>query len=153
MKKIEKILDILKKDGLVDDDKLAKIEKLISEGRLFEDVLLELKIVDDNKLAKIKSDLFNVPLISLLETAIDVDVLNLISRGVAENYRIICFEKSDESLKFAIVNPGNFQAISAADYIAKEEGLRSEFFVASRESFHFAYKQYKALSDEVSSEL
>jgi type IV pilus assembly protein PilB len=48
-----------------------------------------------------------------------------------------------------MVNPDNFQAMEAVDFLAKKEGFLTEYFLISNNSFRAAFKLYKNLNEEL----
>src|SRR4029077_12414859 len=69
------------------------------------------------------------------------------------NYKMVAFEKNNDELKVALVDPLNLKAIEAAEFIAKKNNLRPSYFIVSKANFNNADRLYKALYEEVGEEL
>lgn len=154
MSKVVDLLNLLVERNLLDAEQIQSIlEEAKDEKKTIDDILLKNQIVSSEKLAEVKSALFSLPYADLTEKEIDEGILNTISSEVAENYRIICFDKLTGKIKVGITQPDNFKAIEAVDFLAKGNNLLVEYYFISKESFNNAFKQYKSLAKELSSAL
>lgn len=150
----EEILKLLVQEKLVSEDNLALAKQLaVSSGKPVEDIILEKKMVDVEELFRMKAAVLNLPYKDLFEKKIDGDALKIIPFEVAENYKIVCFEKGDKKIKIGIVDPENFKAIEAVSFLAKEENLQTEYYLISPQSLKASFKQYKEFSEEISTAL
>ncbi|KKQ60327.1 MAG: Type IV pilus assembly protein PilB [Parcubacteria group bacterium GW2011_GWE2_38_18] len=149
MNKQDELLELLVKKNIVSNEKLAEI-KLLMLKRPLEEVLLEKNIIDIEKLTEAKASLYGFAYQSLVEKGIEEQVLNIIPFEVANNYKIISFNKTDNRVDVGLVDPDNFKAIEAVDFLANESGIAVKFFIISSTSFLSALRQYKTLSDEIS---
>src|SRR3989339_635578 len=116
MDKQEKILNILKRDNLIREEQIEEIKKEISKDSSKFDEFLN-KIIDNEKIVKAKAEFYNLPYMDITEMDISEGVLNVISREVAENYHIICFDKIGRTIKVGIVDPDNFKAVEAVNFL------------------------------------
>lgn len=154
MVKSEEILKVLNEYNLISQTQLAGlVSEAQADNKSIVDILLDKKIIDAEGLAKINAKIANFPYANLLEADIGETVLNIIPNEVAENYKIICFEKSGNKTKVGIVDPDNFKALEAIDFLAKEAGLTVEYYLISEASFRTAVKKYKTLDKELSTAL
>ena len=128
-------------------------EKAKADKKDIEDILVNKEIISLENLAKLKATLYNLPYENLREKSIDENAINIISREVAENYKVICFLKQGRKIKVGITDPDNFKAIEAVDFLSKGNGLEVEYFFVSKDSFGEAVKKYKSISEELSSAL
>ncbi len=138
---------------LITDEQLIEIKKLPEYKSSPEEALIKSGFIDVEDLIKIKSKIYNLNYHSLIGVKISDQVLNLIPAEVAENYKIVCFEVAKGKMKVGIVDPENFKAIEAIDFLAKEESLQPEYFLISALSLNNALKHYKTLGKEVSKAL
>ncbi len=154
MTKQEELLKIVFKNGLISEEELKKIkeEEKVSKKSI-ESILLQNKVISEEDLVKLKATLFAMPYANLLEAEIEDKVLNIFSKDIAQNYKIICFDKNGDKIKVGIVDPGNFKAIEAVDFLAKRNKLRVKYYLISPSSFHKAFKRYESLAKELSSAL
>lgn len=154
MEKQDELLKILIDNKTLSLEQAIEIKKLADDKKIgYEDILVAKKIIDSESLVKIKAGMYNMSAISLLEKEIPIATLNTIAGEVAENYKIICFEKNGNKIKVGISDPENFKAVEAMDYLAKGQGLEVAYYLISRESFAAAIKKYKSTSEELSTAL
>ncbi len=154
MAKQAEIIKILERTGVLTAEQLPEIMAEAQNGKKeFTEVLLEKNIVDAEALCKIKAEAYKLPYENLLEKQISEGVLNTISSEVAQNYKIICFDKTSRKIKVGITDPENFKAMEAIDFLAKEGKLQVEYYLISEDSFRAAFKQYQSLDKELDTAL
>ena len=154
MAKNKKILELLLKKGLISSGQAVEMLDEIKKGeKSIESLISEKKLISSEELTKIKAEAYGLLYENLTETEITQGILNAIPHQVAENYKIICFDKTSQSIKVGITDPENFKAIEAVDFLAKEQNLLVEYFLISEESFRVAAKQYKSYAEELSTAL
>jgi len=154
MAKQNDILNILIQKNLISQNQLAEIDQEAKEkNQNTLDLILEKQLIDEEEYTKAKAEAYSISYENLMEKRIEEGALNTISSEVAENYKIVCFEKDDEKIKIGIIDPENFKAIEAVDFLAKEENLEAEYYLISKQSFLMATKQYKSMDKELSSAL
>ena len=123
------------------------------EDRMIEDVIAKLRLVDMEEVVKIKAGMYGVDYAEFFEKEISSDILNIIPAEVAENYRAICFEIDNKTMKIGIVDPDNLKAKEAIDFLGKKKNLSVGYFLISFASFEHAYKRYKTIGTEVTTAL
>ncbi len=126
----------------------ALVEESAQSDRSIEDSALIGGYINEEKLAQVKGELLNIPYINLANVNIPREFLKIIPRKVSENYGIIAFDRDGNAVKIAMVDPQNFKAIEAIEFLAKEENLELQYFIVSSEGFKKALKQYEVLSEE-----
>ena len=114
-----------------------------------EEILLGEKIVDEEKITAAKSALLNIPPANLRGIKIVRKVLELIPREVAENYEMVAFKRDGNELHVGMINPQNFKAIEAVEFLAQKAGLKVRHFIISPSSFREAFRSYQVLGEEV----
>ena len=150
MSKQEELLEILLKQGLVSAEQATSVnQEAGKEGKKISDILIKQRLVKLEELAKIIAGLYDLPYFNLIEEKIEEGILNTFSSEVAENYKIICFDKELKKIKVGITDPENFKAIEAVDFLAKGSGSSVEYYLISIKSFQEAFKQYKSLTEEL----
>jgi type IV pilus assembly protein PilB len=154
--KQDEILKILLDEKLISEETINKAkDKARISGKTTETVLMEDKIVNEEDFAKAKAKAFSLPYRNLTGENIDEKVIMIIPAEVAKNYNVICFEfdSSAKKIKVGIVEPTNFKAVEAINYLAKEENLETEFFLISEASFEISFKHYQTFNREISTAL
>jgi type IV pilus assembly protein PilB len=150
----EEILKILLQNKKITVEQLTEIlqEADIAKKRVV-DIITEKKIIDQEDLTKIRAGIANLSYENLIEKEISEGVLNTIPSEVSENYKIVCFDKDSKRIKVGLIDPDNFKAIEAVDFLAKGAKLAVEYYVISELSYKQAFKQYKSFAKELSSAL
>lgn len=143
----KKLEDYLLEKGIISKDIYDKF-KISGEEDLSRFILAN-NILDEENLAKIKGDYFGIKYTDLNGKKINYDFLHIIPHEVAENYKIVCFEKEGEKINVGLVEPESFKAIEAVDFLAKESNLLIDYFIISQNSFKIAMRQYETLKKEV----
>ena len=88
-----------------------------------------------------------IKLLTELPKTISGAVINLVSKEAAERYEIMAFEKTDELLKVAMVDPENMEALNILGFVAEGEGRRLEVYRISKEDFAVLFSNYTEASD------
>lgn len=70
------------------------------------------------------------------------EVISLIPEEVARKYKIIAFEKKDDIIRVAMVDPGDMEALNALRFMAEKESLRLEIYATSQDIFDEVYRYY-----------
>lgn len=154
MAKQDDILNLLISEKLLSQEQLEQLKNLSANGKnSIEDIILSKKMVDQEEYARVKAAVLDLPYANFLEKKMGEEPLSVIPIEVAENYKIICFEKNDKQIKIGIVDPDNFKAVEAVEFLAKEEKLQAEYSLISEQSFKAAHKQYKTFGKEISTAL
>lgn len=154
MSKQEELLKILKKKKNLSDEQIQELKKIAElTGREFREVVIEKNLLDQEEVAEAEARFYNLPYINLADKKVDGEVLNIFPREVAENYQMVCFEKKGNSIKVGIIDPENFKAIEAVNFLAKEEKLKVQYYIISKASFKKVINQYQSFKDEIYSAL
>jgi len=153
MNKQEEILNLLVKNAKIAPDQLKQVKAQLLQGGSLESILAEMEIIDVEDLVKLRAKAAGLPYKNLLGEKVEPSVLNAIPVGVSENYKIVCFNKTGKKLQIGLVDPDDFKAIEAVNFLAKKDDLRVEFHLISELSFNTALKQYKTLSEEITTAL
>ncbi len=94
-----------------------------------------------------------VPLLKEMPPSIDKTVLLLIPEETAAKYRMIAYERKDDIISVAMVNPQDFEALNVLRFIAEKERLGIEAFLVSEDVFAQLLKLYtstdKALEEAI----
>lgn len=154
MIKSEEILKVLAQFNLISQEQLTDIiQAAHASNKKITDVLLERRIIDAEGLTKIIAKILNYPYESLIDMDISEQALNTIPSEVAENYKIICFDRDEKNMKVGIVDSDNFKALEAVDFLAKGAQLQVEYYLISDQSFSVAVKRYKTIAKELTTAL
>jgi len=150
MDKQEELLKFLKESKKLSESSFLEIKgRADASGKKIEDILIGENLIDSEEIAQLKAKVYSLPYQNLLDREVSNEVINIISFEAAENYKIVCFDKSGNKIKVGLTDPENFKAVEAVNFLAKEEKLRVEYYLISELSFDKIFKQYKNLKSEI----
>ncbi len=148
------LLDELTKRNLLSAAQMETVRaQIASTGKPVEELLAATGAIDAEGLAKLKGELLGVPYVDLKYLTIPKAVLDMIPATAAENYQLAPFERTDNELKVALVNPQDFKAIEAIEFLAQESGLTAKYYIASPASIRKVCQQQQGLSQEAEAAL
>ncbi len=143
----KKLVDLLVKLGLISQKQLDLIKVQSAEtGKSVENILRDMPGISNEELTKVVAVSSGLPYVDLKAKRIDKQILDIISKKVAEKYKIIPFGKVGEFLNVAMLNPNDIQSI---EFIEKKTGLKVKPYLASAESISKLLGQYDDYSFEV----
>lgn len=108
------------------------------------------RLVDPEVLVEAVASALNMPSVVLVDQDIPPEVLQVITRDVAQNYRVVPWSKKGNEVSIALVDPRNYKAVEALDFIARRDQLRFQYSVTSEASWRSVLRQYDNLTHEVS---
>ncbi|MDP3964771.1 MAG: GspE/PulE family protein [bacterium] len=113
------------------------------------EIIEESKEIKDDVLLQAKSKAYNLPTVELFGRIVSGEVLRTIPEEIAMNYKIVCFGKEEQEISVGIVDPGNYKAIEAVEFIARKSNLRIKYFVITLNTYKYLLRQYESLTSEV----
>lgn len=140
--------ELLERNILTQDQMQNLLVESQGSQKTIEELAVSKGFLSDERLAQIKGELLNVAFANLSGMTIPREYLKIIPIKAAENYQIIAFDRDGETVKIAMVDPQNFKAIEAVEFLAKEEGWRPQYYITSQEGFLKAIRQTQLLSEE-----
>ncbi len=134
---------IKKKDA---DNALERSKK--NDADIF-DVLVNKGIINEEKATNAKAEYLGVPYVDLKQEVISDKVLNEIPEKAALFYKMVPFEKNGSSIKVAMINPNNIDAMDALRFISVKRNVKMKTYLVSKNGFNFAVKQYRVFGEEL----
>lgn len=145
-----KLVEILLGEKHLDADTLGELRDLARrEQKDLLSILQKRGFVNEEDIARARGKLLGVPYVDLFGKVIRGAVLNLLPRDLAENYQIVSFNQEDRDVSIAMVDPTNFKALEAIEFLARKNSFRPKYFIISLAGFRYVTKQYATLSAEV----
>lgn len=130
-------------------DKLDELRQQAKNDDELANLIVQKGLASEEEMTKARAKVLGVTYMDLFGKTISQSILNLIPRELAENYTVVSFDRQDKEVSVAMVNPGDFKAIEAIEFIARENGFKAKYFVISASGFRYAVKQYATLGAEV----
>lgn len=118
-------------------------------GEFLEDIIESSGLVMPDALAQAQAQSKGAAFIDLIGKKIDQEVLALISKELALNYKMIAFNRDKDSLYVAMLNLQDLKAREAVAFIGRSHNLKIKYFSTTENSFKIAFQQYESLSQEV----
>ncbi len=139
-KKQDKLGDILLSGGLITEAQLQEaLEVQGGSTRKLGEVLVDLEFIREEDLTGILSEQLGIPTIDLEHYVIEPQTVSLISKWLAETYKVIPLFKLGNTLNVAMVDPSD---IVAQDEIRRETGLEVEPALSSMSAMDKAIRNY-----------
>lgn len=148
-----KIIDLLKERGLITEKDQASFKKEAVAGKDVVEIIRKSKEFSGEKITALIAESIGLPYIDLRTTKVEDKKLKVLPEELANNYQLAIFDLKENVLKVAIVDPTNFKAQEAMDYVGREKGYRVEYYLVSRDSLDKILQQYSELKSEVSEAL
>jgi type IV pilus assembly protein PilB len=124
-------------------------KKSKASGQSVIQIISEENVVPDEEFAKVKSKVYGVPFMDLFGKMIRSEILNIISHELAQNYKMVAFNKEDNEVSIAMLQPNDFHALEAVEFLARKNQYKIKYYVTSIGAFNHVIKQYATLSEEV----
>jgi len=144
----EQIIQKLLEQKFIDNKTAKELEKISKTEDIFNYLTKEL-LIDKELLTKLKADLYNIKYIDLNGVEINKEAVKLLPKDLSETYRIIIFEHNKDVIKAGLTVPSDLKGREAVEFIARQKGMKVEFYLISENSLNLVIKQYSALKTEV----
>jgi len=146
----ELLKKILRETGTFDTKgvtQLIKEAKEKDESMSLEAYMVKEKKMPEEMLYRLAAQFFKLPFINLREQPIRQDILFLIPEPIALSHKVVAFEKSEDELKVATLEPTDLQTL---EFIKRKTNLKLKVYYTNPSSFEEASKQYRqSLSAEL----
>ncbi|MBU0648506.1 GspE/PulE family protein [Patescibacteria group bacterium] len=152
-KTTKQIIDQLVADKSLSAKQVEAALKELEQGSGLEQVLIKKGLIDEEALTKARAKVYGVPFRDIIGLDIVPEVLNIIPRETAETYRMVAFEKKGDEVSIGLVDPRDYQAIEAIEFLAEENKFQGKYFIISPTAFRKSLRRYEVLGKEVEKEL
>ena len=143
-------------DALVQEKILTKKEadaackEAHSGKKSLDQVLLEKNLTTEDQLSELRARLSGFPFVKLKTLNIRKDILNLIPEPIASSHQLIAFDKTNDVLKIATLDPDDLQTF---EFLRKRTGLQLDISLTTpsdlREVLKLYHKSLKAEFEEL----
>ncbi len=118
----DQIKALVLKTGLANDQTLQELVEFAKNSNVtLADALIEKDVISDENLGILIADFLHIPFIVLSKLSIPEDVFRIVPEKIARKHKVIPFEKTQEGLKVAIVDPKKVEVLQA---ISKKAGVK-----------------------------
>lgn len=144
-----KIIDLVKKSGVLDSQALEKAENFAVQTRSPDlvEAFIESGVLTEDQLGAIIASYYNVPYVSLSKESIPEDVAHIIPDKVARRQKAIAFARNEGEVKVALDDPTNKTILAL---VARKTSLRVTAYYASEKEIEGTIALYqKALQKTI----
>lgn len=111
-----------------------------SEGKEFEDLVVNKGFMSPEDLIKLKAYVLGIPFVSLEKETIPAAVLQIIPEPIARRNNIVAFRKRGDDLEVAMLDPRDFQTI---EFVKKKTNMNVLPRLTNEISIKHLLKQYQ----------
>ncbi len=154
MKKVQEqeqqLLEIIIRQKQLPDQEVEQfVARAKQEKKNVLDLMQHQNTITDEDITRAKSELLGIPYVDLFGKSISRHVVQVIPRDLSENYEMIVFNQKGNEVDIAMVDPTNFKALEALEFLARKSNLRIHTYIVSLNGFRQLFRQYATLSAEV----
>ncbi len=121
VKGMTNITEALYTKGLIDEQTLRNIKfEAITANRTPEQIIISKNIVTEKQIQELKAEMFGMGFVDLADIAVDVQVLNKISKDIAARNMAIAFEENANRVKVAMADPLDLQKVKFLEGLLKK---------------------------------
>jgi len=146
----QQLLDVLRSDGVLNADQAARVaEEAERTGVSPVDILKRDRLATEEAVAMAMSKILNIPFQDLSGKTITEELMNIVPRQVADTFKLAPIATEDHTLIVGLVNPSDYRAIEAIDFIAQQNGFGVSYRIVTEDGWRFAMRSYESEHKEV----
>lgn len=148
----EKIIDLIKKSGMLDAASIKKAEDYAVQTRssTLVTAFVESGVLTEEQLGAIIAGYYKVPYISLSKVTIPEDVAHIVPEKVARRQKAIAFARDKDGVKVAMGDPTNKTLLS---FVARKTGERAFAYYTAPKEIEATIQLYKKALQKTIDEL
>jgi len=132
---------LLLKTGLVSEEQFNQALELSKRtGQSVSDLLISKGVITKDYLVDLLSNFFNTPRVKVSSKDIDFSILNLVPEDIARAHNAIIFDKKDDYIYLAVVDPTDLESIN---FIQRYTGLQAKVFLTTDDDLKSAFALYR----------
>lgn len=150
----DKIFNKIQELSSITKDKIEFLKKkLTEEDQNIDNIIKKYYLIDLEKYAQIKATVIGMPYKNLLDEKVNTDALKLLPINLSANYKMVIFNKRDKILDVGLVDPEDFSAIEAIEFLAHKNNYKLKYYLISEESFNSVFKKTENIKQQVNEAL
>lgn len=147
------VIDLLLKKGIVSPEIAKDARTELLNGESSAESILVSKGIDGYTILDAKGEFLGIPVKRIPKPAIPFETLKYLPEESASFYKMIPVDVVDGVLEVGVVDPENFEARDALNFISSKNNIPYKIFLISEEDYKKAMDCYKGLSGEVTKAL
>ena len=137
----DQIKALVIKTGLATEQSIQELAEFARNSNVsLGDALIEKDVISDENLGILIADYLHIPFTVLSKIAIPEEVFRIVPEKIARKHKAIPFERSQEGLKVAIVDPRNTEILQL---ISKKANLKVIPFLTTERDVENILRMYK----------
>lgn len=137
----DKLIELLKKNGLITDDRVNEIIDFAKNSKLsLEEALIEKDIINDEQLGMLIADYYKIPFVTLSKLSIPDDVAQIVPERVARKQKVVAFARDENGIKLAMADPSNKEL---QEMVAKKTKQNVVPYFATERDIYDVLRVYK----------
>jgi type IV pilus assembly protein PilB len=150
----QQLLDVLRSDGVIDADAAARVaEEADRTGVTPADILKRDRLATEEAVAAGRAKILNIPFQDLSGKVLSDELMNIVPQQVAETFKLAPISTEEHTLVVGLVNPSDYRAIEAIDFIAQQNGFGVSYRIITENGWRFAMRSYESGHKEVAQEV
>ncbi|MDD3284067.1 MAG: GspE/PulE family protein [Patescibacteria group bacterium] len=150
----DKIFNKIQELSSITKDKLEFLKKkLVEENQNIDSIIKKYYLIDLENYAQIKATVIGMPYKNLLDEKVNAEALKLLPINLSANYKMVIFNKRDKVLDVGLVDPEDFSAIEAVEFLAHKNNYKLKYYLISEESFNSVFKKTENIKQQVNEAL
>lgn len=147
---MEKIEELLAEKGVISESVKASLsgKKFASIDALLDFLVKQTQLKEESLYQQI-AEVIDFPYEDLRGEEVPKKVLDIIPYEVAQNYRLAAFKRLGKDVYVGLVDPYNFRAIEAIEFLVKQKKLNVKYYLISNAGYQDVLSQYASFTGEV----
>ncbi|MCX6784431.1 MAG: GspE/PulE family protein [Candidatus Komeilibacteria bacterium] len=147
---LQQLLNLLLERSLITSERFQRLVDLLrSDPQQLANELNTDPTIPAEELARVKATVFQMDYFNLEGKELDSMVVKILPQDLAKTYAMLIVGKDKDELQVALVDPANFKAMEAIEFLARKKNYRVKYLVISQASWERGYKAYGDLKEEV----
>jgi type IV pilus assembly protein PilB len=140
----------LKNEGIKNEEIEMWLDDVKKLKISLEEYLYQTQKVDPKIIVKIKSDILNIPVkIFSGQEEVDINVVKLLDEQAAKNYKMVIFDKKDNTVFIGAVEPENSETQKAIEYFLKTKNFEGKIFLITPGDFYKVLRRYHDFYEDI----
>jgi type IV pilus assembly protein PilB len=146
----QQLLEVLRADGVITPEQVSNVtDETERTGATAEDIIKRDRLATEEAIAIARSKILNIPFQDLSGKTVSTELQDLVPRQVAESFHLAPISVEDHTLVVGLVDPTDYRAIEAVDFIAQQHGYGVAYCIITLGGWHFAMRSYESAHTEV----
>ncbi len=144
------LLEALRADGVLTPEQVQSVaEESERSGTPSEDIVKRDRLATEEAIAMARSKMLNIQFQDFSGKTVPTELQSMVPRETAESFRLVPIAVDDHTLIVGLVDPTDYRAIEAVEFIAQQHGYGVAYRIITQSGWRFAMRSYQATHTEV----